>query len=438
MQRKSRRKSGAVKRKAVVGLDVGTTKICVIVGECTKEGVCVRAVSSHPSDGLRKGVVIDIDAAARAMKEAVSAAEREWGAPIKDVFVGIAGSHIKGFSSIGAAAVRDKVVTDVDVDRAIDSASAVYVPLDREILHVLPTDFILDGQGGIKDPVGMRGGRLEVRVYIVTGAVASVQNLLTCCERAALDVNDIVLQPIASAEATLTATDREMGIALVDIGGGTTDVAIYKDGWLRRSAVLGIGGNHFTNDISVGLKLPFAEAERLKKTAGSVRPQDLYDLAQVDVASIDGQTRSIPRRYVTEILQPRCDELLDLIKREIHEAYEQGVAVLGLVLTGGASLLAGFDRAAEALLAMPVRVGHPVLPVIGTLSEQRSGNPGAIGRSGTSLHELHSPMYATGVGLVLYGADSLRAGETELFTSSVFNRIVTQMTGWFKNMLGKR
>jgi cell division protein FtsA len=438
MAGKSRKKASSIRQRPVAGLDVGTTKICVIAGEVTAEGISVRGICSRPSEGLRKGVVIDIDAASASIKDTVAAAERETGAPVKDVFVGIAGSHIKGFSSIGAVAVRGKVVTDVDVERAIDSASAVYVPLDREILHVLPTDFILDGQGGVKDPVGMRGMRLEVRVYIITGAVASVQNLLTCCERAGLQVNDIVLQPIASAEATLTAADRDLGIALVDIGGGTTDMAIYRDGWLRRSAVLGIGGNHFTNDLSVGLKLPFAEAERIKKSCGSALVADLHDLTPVQVAAIDGQVRSIPRKYITEILQPRGEELLEMIRREIQESHESGIPVLGLVLTGGASLLLGFDVAAGSLLGMPVRIGRPMIPMRGAPGRHGEELAASPVHGEGHLQEFVSPMYATAVGLVRYGADSLQSGDTVTYTSTLFNRIVVRMTGWFKDILNKR
>lgn len=360
MEKRKRNNEGNI----VVGLDVGTTKICAIMGDVNEDGVRVLAVSSHPSNGLRKGVVIDIEATANSIKKAVADIEEQTGTGVREVYVGIAGSHIKSFNSYGAIGIKGKEVTREDVERAIDSASAVYVPLDREILHVLPTDFILDGQDGIKDPVGMAGVRLEVNVYIVTGAVTSVQNLLKCCERAELDVIDIVLQPLASAEATLNPYERDMGVALVDIGGGTTDIALYKDDWLRHTAVLGIGGNHFTNDISVGLRVPFPEAERIKKKYGSVSSfvpsPELNNTADVDVVAIDGQVRTIPAKYISEILQPRSEELLELIKREIQAFQSGGVSVSGVILTGGSSLLSGFDRMAEAILAMPVRIGYPV------------------------------------------------------------------------------
>ncbi|MDA8214483.1 MAG: cell division protein FtsA [Nitrospiraceae bacterium] len=429
----------AEKRKrnssVIVGLDVGTTKICAIAGEVTDDGINILAVSSNPSTGLRKGVVIDIEATANSIRKAVSDVEEQTGIGIRDVHVGIAGSHVKSFSSYGAVGIKGKEVTAEDVERAIDSASAVYVPLDREILHVLPTDFILDGQDGIKDPVGMAGVRLEVKVYIVTGAVASVQNLLKCCERAGLEVVDIVLQPLASSEATLTDDERDMGIALVDIGGGTTDIAIYKEGWLRHTAVLGIGGNHFTNDISVGLRLPFNEAERVKKRYGSILSEN--ENAEVDVVAIDGQVRGIPQRYITEILQPRCEELLELVKQEIQTLHNNGIIVSGVVLTGGSSLLAGFDRMSEAILSMPVRIGYPHLSHQNFSEKSFNGDIGAHSMNGLK-GEFNNPMYATGIGLVLYGIESIMPSERGGFSSDLFNRILNKMTGWFKNILGKR
>jgi cell division protein FtsA len=414
----------------IVGIDVGTTKVCAIAGELKDDDINILAISSHPSNGLRKGVVIDMEATTNSIKKAVSGVEDQTGISVKEIYVGIAGSHIKSFSSYGAVGIKGKEVTNEDVDRAIDSASAVYVPLDREILHVIPTDFILDGQDGIKNPVGMTGVRLEVKVYIVTGAVAAVQNLLKCCERAGLEVVDIVLQPLASAEATLTADERDMGIALVDIGGGTTDIAIYKEGWLRHTAVFGIGGNHFTNDIAVGLRLPFNEAERIKKRYGSILPE--VDNAEVDVVAIDGQVRGIPRKYITEILQPRCEELLEIVKEEIQASQNKGIAVSGVVLTGGSSLLAGFDRMAEAILSMPVRIGHPYLSQKG-FDEGIAGFNAMNGLGG----EFSSPMYATGIGLVLYGIESIMPEKAD-FSSDLFNRVLNKMTGWFKKIVGSK
>ncbi len=433
MERRKKISGGNV----IVGLDVGTTKICSIMGEVREDGIAILAVSSHPSNGLKKGVVIDIEVTANSIKKAVDDIEEMTGTGVREVYVGIAGSHIKSFSSYGAVGIKGKEVTREDVERAIDSASAVYVPLDREILHVLPTDFILDGQDGIIDPVGMAGVRLEVKVYIVTGAVTSVQNLLKCCERAGLEVVDIVLQPLASAEATLTSYERDMGVMLVDIGGGTTDIALYKDGWLRHAAVFGIGGNQFTNDISVGLRVPFPEAERIKKKYGAVATylpsSEMNNMAEVDVVAIDGQVRTIPGKYISEILQPRGEELLELIKQEMQAFQGTGFAVSGVILTGGSSLLSGFDRMAEAILSMPVRIGYPVRAA----NEVRGPEAGPAGIQGLK-GEFNTPVYATGIGLVLYGAGSLMPVEGSAFSSNVLNKIIAKMAGWFKKITGDR
>lgn len=437
MERRKRGSSSAI----VVGLDVGTTKICALVGEVTGGGIDILAVSSSPSNGLKKGVVIDIEATAHSIRRAIADVSEDAGLDITEVYVGIAGSHIKSLNSSGAVGIKGKEVTREDVERAIDSASAVYIPLDREILHVLPTEFILDGLEGIKDPVGMTGVRLEVKVYIVTGAVTSVQNLLKCCERAGLEVIDIVLQPLASSHAVLTPYEREMGIVLVDIGGGTTDIALYKDDWLRHTAVLGIGGNHFTNDVSIGLKLPFPEAERVKKKYGSVLlPRGAEDdgRAEVDVVAIDGQVRGIPRKYLTEILHPRGEELLGLVKQEVQTLQQNGIAAAGVVLTGGASLLSGFDRLAEAILGLPVRIGYPDRPPHAPAAGGYAPSPMEMPQVNGLKSECNSPLYATAIGLVMYGAESVVPAEGGFLSSDLFNRIVNKMTGWFNKLVGSK
>ncbi len=416
----------------IAGLDVGTTKICAIASELSKEGFNVVAISSCPSTGIRKGVVVDIEAAANSIKNAITDAEEQAGVSIKKVYIGIAGSHIKCLSSYGAVGIKGKEVTPEDVERAIDSASSVYMPLDREILHVLPIDFILDGQNGIKDPVEMAGVRLEVKVYIVTGAASSVQNILKCCEKAGLEVIDIVLQPLASSEAVLTPEEREMGTVVVDIGGGTTDIAVYNEGWLWHTASVGIGGNHFTNDISVGLRLPFFEAERVKKKYG-IGYIGHDDASVVEVVPIDGQAREIPRKYITEIIQPRAEELMGLIRQEILYVQNNRLPVSAVVLTGGSSLLEGFDRMAETILALPLRVGYPF--IYNNLHYKKNGM--------SPLHvinelkgEFNNPMYATGIGLVLYGAEKFMLYSNDDFSSDAFGRIVDKMTGWFRKIAG--
>lgn len=405
----------------IVGLDIGTTKICAIAGQLTDDGVEIVAASSNPSSGLRKGVVIDIEAAAGAIRKAIAGITEQTGLPVEEAYVGIAGSHIKSFNSYGAAGIKGREVTRADVDRAIESASSMHMPGDRETIHVLPTDFILDGQAGIKDPVGMTGSRLEVKVYIITGAMPSVQNLLKCCERAGIDVIDIVLQPLASSEATLTDEERDMGIALVDIGGGTTDIAVYKDGWLAHTSVIGIGGNHVTNDISVGLRLSFQEAERIKKVYGSAMLSDINDTTEVDAVSIDGQVRGIPRKYLIEVIHPRANEMIEIIGAELTKIQEDGTPVSGVVLTGGASLLKGMGSVAEAVLAMPVRIGYPSFS-----TEQY--------QHGMSAGEYNSPVYSTGVGLVMYAAQAVGAAGA---SGHLVGRMMSAVTGWLRSIVGK-
>jgi cell division protein FtsA len=395
----------------IVGLDVGTTKICAVVGELIEGELEIRGISTSASTGLRKGVVVDIESTVESIKNAVKTAESITGVEINAVYVGIAGGHIKGFNSYGAVGVRGKEVAYIDVERVIDSAKAVYVPLDREVLHVIPTGYILDGQNGIRDPIGMMGVRLEAKVYIVTGAVTSVQNLLKCCEKVGLEVADIVFEPVASAEAILTDDEKELGVAIVDIGGGTTDIILYKDGSLRHTSVLAIGGNHFTNDIAVGLRVSVSEAERVKKTFGSAATSMVSDSEEIDIIQA-GQGRKILRRCLSEIIQPRTEELLDLIKGELISCSAYDIASTGVVLTGGCSLLEGLDRMAEAVLGLPVRIGFP--------KDMKA-----------CRDIINNPMYATGVGLVLYGSDT-KSGK--VFYSDAFTGIFGKMKDWVKGI----
>lgn len=395
----------------IVGLDVGTTKICAVVGELVEGELEIRGISTSASTGLRKGVVVNIESTVESIKNAVQTAESITGFEINAVYVGISGGHIKGFNSYGAVGIRGKEVAYVDVERVIDSAKAVYVPLDREVLHVIPTGYILDGQNGIRDPVGMMGVRLEAKVYIVTGAVTSVQNLLKCCEKVGLEVVDIVFEPIASAEAILTDDEKELGVAIVDIGGGTTDIILYKDGWLRHTSVLAIGGNHFTNDIAVGLRVSVSEAERVKKSFGFATTSMVGDSEEIDIIQA-GQGRKILRRCLSEIIQPRTEELLDLIKGELISCSAYDIASTGVVLTGGGSLLEGLDRMAEAVLGLPVRIGFP---------KDIKGCRDII----------NNPMYATGAGLVLYGLETESGG---VFYPDAFTGIFGKMKDWVKGI----
>ncbi len=395
----------------IVGLDVGTTKICVVVGEVINNKIEILGVSSSPSTGLRKGVVVNIEATVNSIRKAVETAETVSGVEINSVYVGISGGHIKGFNSIGASGIRGKEVTNDDIERVIDSAKAVYVPLDREVLHVIPTGYSLDGLNGIKDPVGMIGSRLEAKVYILTGAITSVQNLLKCCEKAGLEVIDIVFEPLASAEAILTEEEKEIGVAIVDIGGGTTDVILYRDGWLRHTSVLAVGGNHFTNDIAVGLGISVNEAEKIKKKFGHAVLSAIDESEEIKISQT-GEIAVIPRMKLCEIIHPRAEELIEIISNELKTCSGYEIASSGVVLTGGGSLLSGFDVLAAEIFGLPVRIGMP----------SKISGPKEF---------TCNPMYSTGIGLVLYGYNTER--EMEIYPAT-FTGIFGKMKEWVKGI----
>ncbi|NWF99175.1 MAG: cell division protein FtsA [Nitrospirae bacterium] len=402
---------GTTHGNIIVGLDVGTTKICVVVGEVINNKIEILGVSSSPSTGLRKGVVVNIEATVNSIRKAVETAESVSGVEINSVYVGISGGHIKGINSIGVSGVRGKEVTNDDVERVIDSAKAVYVPLDREVLHVIPTGYSIDGLNGIKDPVGMIGTRLEAKVYILTGAITSVQNLLKCCEKAGLEVIDIVFEPLASAEAILTEEEKELGVAVVDIGGGTTDVILYRDGWLRHTSVLAVGGNHFTNDIAVGLGISINEAEKIKKKYGHAVLTAIDEYEEIKILR-SGEIVMIPRLQLCEIIYPRTEELIDIINNELKACSGYEIASSGVVLTGGGSLLSGIDVLAADIFKLPVRIGMPS-KIYG--QKEITGNP----------------MYSTGIGLVLYGYNVER--EMEIYPAT-FTGIFGKMKEWVKGI----
>lgn len=401
-----------------VGLDVGTTKICAICGIQDKDAIKVTAMRSTPSYGLRKGIVVDMDAAAESVKRALRSVEEEIKAEIGSVYVGIAGGHIKGFTTYGAVGVKGGYVREEDVGMLLDSAGAVCVPVDREILHVIPAGFTIDGSNGINNPVGMRADRLEGKVHIVTGSVASVRNLVKCCEMADVEVDDIVLESIASSDAVLEEEERERGVALVDIGGGTTDIAVYSGGVLKHTAVLALGGNHITNDIAVGLGISAVEAERIKKTYG-------YSMTGIIDESVDicfereGRETRMPLKSITEIIEPRCEELILLVKKEVDiVAGDPGMSSRssGIVLTGGTALLKGIDIMAKLILRLPVRIGKP------------------LGIADESL--ANSPEYATGVGLLHYGlSDKVRHCDA-MPESLTAGGILERMKYWVKGHFG--
>lgn len=397
----------------VVGLDIGTSKVCAVVGEMTEKGVEIIGMGSHASQGLRKGVVINIESTIHSIKKAVEEAELMAGCEINSVFTGIAGGHIKGFNSHGIVAVKNKEVTTRDLDRVIDAAKAVAIPMDREVLHVLPQEYVIDDQDGIKEPLGMSGVRLEAKVHIVTGAVTSAQNIIKCCNRTGLNVADIALEPLASGEAVLSAEERELGVALIDMGGGTTDIAVFYDGAVKHTAVLAIGGNHLTSDIAAGLRTPFAEAERIKQRYGCAKTSMVTRDERVEVPSVGGRNpRTVSRQILCEIIEPRLEEIFQLVRREITKSGYEGSLASGIVMTGGSTLLPGMVEMAEQVFGIPVRLGVP-MHVTGLVDV------------------ISSPIYATGVGLVLYGMRREEKNYFRIRDDNIFNKVRTRMVDWF-------
>jgi cell division protein FtsA len=397
----------------VVGLDIGTSKICAIVGEKADDGVNVIGIGSYPSRGLRKGVVVNIESTVDAIKKAIEEAELMAGCDITGIYAGISGAHIRGINSRGIVAIKDKEVRPADVKRVIDAAQAIAIPMDREVIHVIPQEFIIDEQDGVKDPVGMSGVRLEAKVHIVTATVSAAQNVIKCCNRAGLTVHEVVLQQLASAEATLQQDEKELGAVLVDIGGGTTDVAIYNGGSVMYTSVLPIGGNHLTNDVAVGLRTPAHEAEKVKQKYGCVLSSLVQKEESIEVASVGGRNpRVLSRRILAEILEPRVEELFQLVRQEIvRSGFEDRIAA-GIVLAGGCSVLEGMPDLAEQVLNLPVRRGLP------------RGVGGLV-------DVVRSPMYGTGVGLVLSGSmnghDARRITPT---TESAYGKVKGRVKEW--------
>ena len=407
----------------IVGLDIGTSKIAAIIGNTWQgdpEKIEIIGVGTAPSEGLRKGVVVDIDLTTTAIRQAVETAELMAGVQIGSVYAGIAGGHITGQTSHGLVAVSGEghEITQSDVERAINAAQAMKIPVEREILHVIPQGFIVDDQGGIKDPVGMSGVRLEAYVHIITGAVASAQNLVKSIYNAGISVEDIILEPIASAEAVLTTEEKAVGVALADLGGGTIDIVVYKNGALHHSAVLSLGGHHITNDIAQLLKMTPQDANKLKLRYGcaSVDFVDQNDAIPISTVGGANKSRFITRRDLAEIIQCRIDEFLNLIGQEIYNCNLNIPA--GVVLTGGTALLDGLLESAEQTFPCPVRIGYPC-PLKG-LTEK-----------------IHSPIYATGVGLVLAGAmEHYRAPKrTFIKGTNLFDQIFKRMKHWFQDWL---
>ena len=408
----------ARREQYLVGLDVGTSQIVAIVGEVTEDGdgLDIVGIGLAKANGIRRGVVANLDAAVESIKKAIEEAELTAGVEIDSVHLGLSGSHVKAFNSRGVVAVtgKNREITRDDVRRAIDAAKAVALPSGREIVHVLPQDFVVDEQDCIGAPVGMTGARLEVNVHIVTGSVSTTQNVLACVNRAGIAVIDTVLEQLAAAEAVLTPDEKELGVALVDIGGGTTDFAIFEKGSLWHTGVVALGGDHFTNDIAVALRTPIPEAEKTKRRAGCALTAMVDDEETVEIASVGGrQPRVMSRRILSEVIQPRAEEIIHQLCDEIRRAGYERSLNSGIVLTGGASTLDGMPEVADQIFDLPVRRGCPV------------------GIGGLNDH-VNNPAFATAVGLVLYAhRNQMSEGDYSIGVGAL-SRVVGRIRGLFK------
>jgi cell division protein FtsA len=405
----------------VVGLDVGTTKICAVIAQPRGGGgLDVVGVGAAPSRGLRRGVVVNIDSTVEAIKQAVAEAEQMAGVEVAAVYAGVAGGHIRSLNSRGVVAIsgKDREVCATDVDRAVEAARAINVPPDREIIHVLPQTFMIDDADGVREPIGMSGVRLEVEVHVVTGAMTAVQNVVRSVNRAGLAVQDVVLEPIASAEAVLYPDEKELGVVVIDIGGGTTDLALLRDGAIWHTAILPLGGDHITNDVAVGLRTPMADAEELKKRYGCALTALVPAEETVDVPSVGGRKpRELSRQVLSEIIQPRVEEIFTLVARELTRAGFQDAATAGVVVTGGTSIMEGVPELAESVFDQPVRRGIP-------------GDVGGL------ADVIKSPIYATAVGLALYGARRQTVGPalSDAEARGALGRLARRLAGWFSEI----
>ncbi len=369
----------------IVGLDIGTTKICAVVGEILDDQINIIGIGANPSVGLRKGVVVNIESTVNSIRKAIAEAETMAGCQITEAYVGIAGSHVKGINSHGVVAVRDREITREDINKVVENAKAIPLSQDQEVIHVLPQQFKVDDQDGIQDPLGMTGVRLEAEVHVVVGSVTAVHNIIKCSNKAGLEVADVVLEPVASAEAVFSPEEMELGVALLDIGGGTSDLAVFASNCIRKTFVLGLGGHNLTNDLSVGLRTPMAEAEKLKEKYGCALSSLIDKDKPIEIPSVGGrQSRRLSQKVMGEILEPRVEEMLTLINQELLDSDIKSLINAGLVLTGGTALLAHICDLAEQVFDVPVRIGYP---------QNVCGITDII----------NTPQCATGVGLVIYG-----------------------------------
>jgi len=402
-------------KNLVVGLDIGTSKIVCIVAEVAPEGsLDVIGMGSHPSRGLRRGVVVNIESTVNAIQRALEEAELMADCKIREVYTGIAGSHIKSFNSHGMVAIKDKEIGQMDVDRVVETARAVNIPMDQQILHTIPQEFVVDGQEDVRDPLGMSAIRLEVKVHIVTGAVSAAQNIIKCVRRCGLEVADLVLQPLASAMAVLTEDEKELGVCLVDIGGGTTDIAVFTGGAIRHTAVIAVAGDQVNNDIAVALRTPPKEAEDLKIRHGCALRQLADAREMIEVPGIgDRPPRTLSRQTLAEFIEPRMEELYSLVQAELRRSGFEELLSSGIVITGGTAGMQGMAELGEEVFHLPVRVGYP---------RYRGG----------LAEVMHNPRYATAVGLLMAGLEGRGRDAAPKLGAGSVKDIIERMKSWFK------
>ena len=406
--------------RTIVSIDVGTTKICTLVGEVYEDGqLRIIGVGVAPSRGLRKGVVVNVHEATEAITASVHKAERISGYQITSAYVGVGGGHISAINSRGVVGISRSTrgISEFDIERALDAARAIAIPHNREIIHTIPRGYVVDGQEGVKDPIGMQGIRLEVESHIVTGASTSVSNLVKCVRDTGVEIDDLILQPLASGEAVLKETEQEMGVVLADIGGGTTDIGIFIEGSIWHTVVLGTGGEHLTRDVAVGLRTPFNTAEELKIQYGHAVPASLTTDELIEVTSFgNGARQSVSRLELSEVIEARAEEILTLILREVKRSGYDGLLAAGLVICGGSADLTGFRELGQQVLQLPVRVGRP---------HDLQG----------LTDVLESPAYATAVGLLLWGLRHEQAGQPETRRRRAPSVLGQRVRNWFRAFL---
>jgi len=402
-------------KNLIVGLDIGTSKIAAIVAEMKPEGGFeVIGMGSSPSRGLKKGVVVNIESTVNAIQRALEEAELMADCKIRDVWTGIAGSHIRSFNSHGMVAIKDREVAQSDVDRVVETAKAIPIPTDQQILHVLNQEFVIDGQEDVREPLGMSGVRLEVKVHIVTGAVSAAQNIMKCVRRCGLEVNDLILQPLASAMAVLSEDEKDLGVCLVDIGGGTSDIAVFTQGAIRHTAVIPIAGDQITNDIAMALRTPTKEAEEIKRRYGCALRELADPQEMVEVPGVGERgSKKMSRQTLAEVIEPRVEELYSLVQAELRRSGFEELLSSGIVITGGSAAMQGMVELGEEVFHMPVRLGLPSY---------------AAGLS----EVIRNPRYSTGVGLLMAGLSQHQRQQIEKMQSGSFKQIVGRMKKWFE------